>query len=282
MKLHIIVDSNQLCYRSFHSLDRDLSYGDVPTNIIFGFLNQIVSIQDLFSSTNTIFAFDFGRVLRKDIYPEYKKPREDKRKELSEEEKTQYKEMRNQVRQLRTDILKRIGYRNIFYQKGYESDDVIASLCHNTIPKEDNAVIISSDGDLYQLLTERIFMYDPTHGKRISLKSFQKRYGVGASQWADVKAMAGCTTDNVEGIRGIGEKTAAKFLNSQLKPESVAHKKVIEGRDVWNRNLPLVQLPYEGTETFKLRRNRATNDKWESICDEFGLNSLKRENPFDR
>ena len=111
--------------------------------------------------------------------------------------------------------------------------------------------------------------------KTITAGWFEKEYGIGPSMWADVKALAGCPGDCVEGIVGVGEKTAIKFLTGNLKTSTKAYGCIIEGREIWNRNLELVRLPYEGTPKLRLKSDEASRSRWDVVMKRLGMNTLR-------
>jgi len=280
MRTLLIVDCSAVCYRAFFGIKNQLSHEDEPTAVIYGFLTQLLAIKEDFYADGVVFTFDYGRSLRREVYPNYKSSRRTKRKEQSIEDKILFSQLQAQMYQLRTEILPEMGYKNVFFQKGYEADDVIASLCHNSLAKDEYAIVVSNDEDLFQLLTKRISIWNPSSHKRITLKSFQKQYRISAPQWADVKAIAGCDTDDVAGVAGVGNITACKFLGGILKPTTKAHKKIVESRNLWDRNLPLVKLPYEGTETFVIQEDKIKQKKWDQMMEKYGMESLKGETPL--
>ena len=279
MTTHLLVDSHAVAYRVFFGIKQQFSHDDIPTTVLYGFFSQLAYLMGSFQTESFIFAFDFGKGLRKSVYPPYKQGR---RKDLSDEDRKKMKELRTQINSLRLGLLRRIGFRNVFFQNGYEADDVIASFCYHSIPKGDDVIIVTSDADLFQLLTDNVIIYNLASKKVITAKSFGKKYGVSPSQWADVKAIAGCKSDNVEGVKGVGDVTACKFLAGTLKPTTKAHESIIKGRDFWERNLPLVQLPYKGTDRFELKKDETTNRKWKKVMKELGIRSLGCEQPFER
>jgi hypothetical protein len=156
------------------------------------------------------FCFDHGKPKRARLYPAYKA----NRKPESIEDKEHRSERNRQINLLRNEYLPAIGFKNVFWQEGYEADDLIASIVRSNARLTDIA-ILSSDKDLYQLLSPRVFMWN--RGKKTTLQSFYQEWGIKPDRWAEVKAMAGCTSDNIEGIDGVGEKTAIKFLNLVLR-----------------------------------------------------------------
>ncbi|WP_031550487.1 DNA polymerase I [Parvularcula oceani] len=97
-------------------------------------------------------------------------------------------------------------------QEGYEADDIMAT--HARLAEERGAetVIVSSDKDLTQLVTDRTIMFDPMKNKVIDEEAIRERYGVGPSQMIELQALMGDTSDNVPGVPGIGPKTAAQLL----------------------------------------------------------------------
>ena len=272
MKL-VVIDSNYICHRVRHTM-KGLSFKGLPTNIIFGFLKEIKTLSELFDTDNLIFAWDYGKNIRKEIYKEYKGNR---KKELTEEEKLEFDNFKLQTNEIRENILDILGYRSNFYQDGYESDDIIASICNSNI--NDEIIIVSADADLFQLISENISMYDPHKKSMQTLQTFTDAYGISPSDWVFLKAIAGCSSDNIIGIKGVGEKTALKYLKNQLDYKSKAYIKIAESQDLIVANLNLVSLPYEGTKTFKIKENSLKREEWNKLADVFGMKSLRDNFP---
>ena len=135
-----------------------------------------------------------------------------RRPDLTEWEKEEWEIAFDQFKQLRKRILPRIGFNNNHLQTGYEADDLIAKYV------KDNAeelVIASADNDLLQLLYFADFL-NLSKNKLITSKSFFSEYGILPAQWGMVKQIAGCSSDNVKGIQGVGEITAIKYLKGEL------------------------------------------------------------------
>jgi len=271
-RVWLILDCNYLCHRAKHAMG-NLEFNGNATGVIYGFLHDIINLQEMYDTKYTIFTWDYGKGLRQNINPEYKAKRREK--EYTDDELKFEQDFREQMELLRTEYLKEIGFRNIFFQKGYEADDVIASICHN-LPDGDTGVIISADHDLYQLLTVSVSMYAPQLNKRMTKSKFIKEFGISPCQWAQIKALAGCSSDNVIGIKGVGEKTAIKYMLKTLNPKTVAHKKIQKQKEATiKRNLPLVELPFKGTKTFKLKKDVISKDGWKSVCEKLGFDSIK-------
>ena len=273
----LLLDSNYLAYRALHTTGK-LTHENVPTGVIYGFLRDVVNLQNHHVTNHIVFCFDHGESLRKVVYPGYKISRQQRRKEQTPEEKMIHDAMHQQLTLLREEYLEEFGYNNIHYQEGYEADDMIASICHNLKPK-DKAIIVSADHDLFQLLNDQVICYNPAKQVAITAESFTEKFGVAPSQWCDVKAIAGCSSDDVIGVAGVGELTAAKWLAGRLKPGSKKFEAIVKGNKLWRKNLPIVRLPYVGTEVKPLYRDETTDEKWEGLVSRLGMKSLLREAP---
>lgn len=272
----LVLDAYFLGWRAFHSKNW-MQFGTIKTGVIYGILQDLISLQDLFDTSRLVFAFDVGRRKRQDLYPKYK---EHRHSNLTEEEEALHKDFRIQMVNLRRDYLPRIGYKNILWEKGYEADDIIATVCQS-IPPEDEAIIISADGDLYQLLSPNVLFHNPNKMRTITLQSFTKEFGIPPRLWSKVKAIAGCKSDNVPGIPGVGEKTAIKYILGKLKPDSSAMRAIQVGwEDVVMRNKPLVKLPFAGCPTFELQEDKLSPKGWLEVAGELGLESLATRLPM--
>lgn len=264
MKTILILDCNYLAHRSYHALG-DLRHGQIGTAVIFGVMRDILSLQELFGTDRMVFCFDVGKAYRAIDYPGYKATRYLHKRERPD--------LQKQIRLLRKEVLPAIGYQNIFSQKGHEADDIIASLCLN-LPKNREAIVVSADKDLYQVLGERVTIYNPQSKVSVNRQSFIETWGIEPEQWADAKAMAGCSTDEVEGIPGIKEKTAAKFLSNSLSPQAKAYAAIVAHNHIWRRNLPIVGIPYPGTKIFTIWRDEIDPKNWEAVMQRYGIRSL--------
>lgn len=279
----LLIDSNFLAYRAYHAMG-DLSFGAIKTGVVYGFLKEIIALQDRFATTRVAFCFDHGNPKRKEVLACYKQKRHALR-EMTEEEQKARIFMRQQVEKLREEYLPAIGYRNIFAQWGYEADDMIASLCQ-TLDDNDEAIIVSADADLWQLIRGNVTFFRPSIFKQlprvITLQSFKKEHGIHPKYWARVKALAGCKSDEIPGVGGVGEKTALRYLKGELKQGSAARLAIRAGfdRGVVSTNMRIVRLPFEGTQRLKLREDELTEKGWKEVCATLGLRSLVNDSPF--
>ncbi len=276
----LIVDVHNVCWRMHHTMGH-LSSEDSPTGVVFGFLNELVSLRNQFGVPlgpipGFAFCFDHGIPHRKNRLATYKASRKQRYKNDPEARKAKQIVSR-QIRQLRDEVLPSLGFTHLFWDDGFEADDLIASCCLH-LPKEETAVVVSTDKDLYQVITKRITLY--RHIKppqEITLDRFVKEWGMGPQFWPRVKALAGCSSDDIPGIKGVGEITAAKWLKHELKPNIKANKAIQspEGMKLMVSNLALTTLPYIGCSQLVLHdKDKVSSRKWNEVVKDLGMKSL--------
>ena len=181
----VIVDCNSICHRVRHTLG-SLSHNEQAVGVIFGFLRQVQTIAKRLNSNKFIFCWDSTSRKRKEIYPNYKANRH---KEWTDEEKELNEIAYSQFFTLRTIILPKIGFKNIFYAEGYESDDIIARIV------KDNGhyfVIVSTDGDLFQLLRPNVSMLIANDKPLFTEESLWQKHLITPDKWSLVKSISGC------------------------------------------------------------------------------------------
>lgn len=277
---YLLLDCNYLCHRAKHTTG-ELTYKGKATGAMYGFLKSLAGFQDLFNTSNFIFCWDSKTNKRKEIFPEYKAHRV--KKEYTDKEIKFDRAFRKQMKKLRTTYLSMIGFKNIFVQKGYESDDVIASICKN-ISADEEAIILSSDSDLYQCIRPNVSFYNLQKGRILTFQGFKKTYGIESYEWGNAKSLAGCSTDGVPGIKGVGILTAIKFLRNELNPDSKAMQSIKhpDSDEIFLRNLKLIVLPFEGIKKFKLRRDKLSEQGWKQVTKMLGMRSIKDKMPFEK
>ena len=274
MKTNLIIDCNNLAYSSFY-IFKNLNYLEKKTGVIFGFIQQILSLAKKFESTNFVFCWDSKKSYRKLIYPEYKANR---RKELSNEEKADLKLAYNQFAELREKILLEMGFNNVFMQTGYEADDLIAKVVLDNQNKKN--IIVSTDQDLYQLLQYSVLIHNIRTKKIFLWKDFANKYNAAPNLWVRVKAIAGCSTDNVIGVKGVGEMTAIKYLQDKLQEGKIKSRiKSQEGQAIIKRNIELVVLPFQGRKKLRIdfQKNDLSKEKFIEVFMQYGFSSLLKK-----
>ena len=116
-------------------------------------------------------------------------------------------------------------------KKGYEADDIIATLAHNATEEGANVTIFSSDKDLMQLVSEKIKMYDPIRNVFIDIERVKDKFGVTPDKVIDVQALIGDKVDNVPGVPGIGVKTASSLISEFRNVENLIEKYELINKD---------------------------------------------------
>jgi len=270
----LLIDSDGIGYPAMYAMkDIDLNNEEgFRTEIIYNFLQRLATIANVLKSNRLIFLWDSKRKhsLRKKLYPEYKEKRDDK----PELEIRMLGICREQLQKLKLQILPAMGFRNIFEVKGYEADDLMASI---TQRNEGEYVMVTSDSDMYQCISETVSMYDPDPRrlKLTTIESFTREYGIHPKQWRKVKCLAGCATDEVKGIKGVGIKTAIKYLQDELPTHHKIYNTIKEeALSVVARNHPLVVLPFNGCPTLHLKPDHITISRFHKVFTQFDFDSF--------
>ena len=205
MQRLIMIDGNNLLFRSYYATAYSGSFmnnsKNFPTNAIYGLVNMVNKIVEEEKPNYCIVAFDKGKTFRHEKYKEYKGGRSETPNEL----KMQFP--------VAKDVISAMGLK--WYEiDNYEADDIIGTFSkycdHNNI----KGTIISSDRDLLQLLNEDvdIKLLKQKDYIRYNEKTFFEEYKIKPINIIDLKAIQGDTSDNIPGVKGIGEKGALKLL----------------------------------------------------------------------
>lgn len=234
LKRIMLLDGSGIIYRAYFAfIKRPLttSRGE-NTSAIFGFLKILIQIIREFKPDILVTAFDLSRdTFRREIFADYKAHREETPKELKEQIPVMI------------DIL-RLMHIPVLEMAGFEADDIIGSLSEQ-LKKDNEVFIISSDKDLLQLVDENVKVLRPQHGiseiNLIDKNGVRNILGVNSEQIPDYLAIVGDSSDNIPGVKGIGEKGALQLLNTYPTIEEIynhideikgaVQKKLIENRE---------------------------------------------------
>jgi len=273
MKQWLVIDAPFMCHRAFHS-SRDLTHNGRSTSAIFGFLMSLGQLKDEFHTEHMAFCFDHDRLFRRDILPGYKLKR--RTKERTPEEQEQRKQLGVQIKELEKRWLPMIGFKNVFSYRGMEADDIMATIARERRAAGEGVVIVTADNDLLQCIRHTTSVHNPISSKTFTREWFVREHGIKPAEWAIVKALAGCSSDEVPGIRGVGEKTALKYLRGELNSDSMIANRInsYEGKSIKMRNKPLVLLPHSNCPIPKLQTDNVTREGWEQVCSDLGMKSL--------
>jgi DNA polymerase I len=279
----IVVDCNAVCHRVKHTM-KDLTYHEKKTGVIFGFLDYVLRFAKRYNTKHFVFCWDSGKSHRLNIFPQYKEKRRNHKKECTPEERELNMIAYDQFNILRTVTLKYLGFQNLLIQTGREADDLVATsvatLFFKHDYKADQIIVVSADEDMFQLLEH--CTYAPLYGgkkgkkKEYTKMDFQDEYGIAPSDWNMVKAIAGCTSDEIPGIPNVKEDRAIKYLTHVLTKGKI-YDAIYNGHEIINRNLKLVTLPFEGTRFFPIKfDDKHSLQKFYDVCDDYGFSSFTR------
>jgi len=209
-----LVDGSSYIYRAYHALPPLSRKSDgLQINAVLGFCNMLwkllCEMQPQERPTHLAVVFDKSeKTFRNKIYPEYKAHRPEAPADLI----PQFALIREAVRAFDIPCLE---------QDGYEADDLIATYARLAREAGATCVIVASDKDLMQLITDGVSMYDNMKDRRIGRAEVIERFGVPPEKLIDVQALIGDTSDNVPGVPGIGVKTAAQLIGEYGDLESL-------------------------------------------------------------
>lgn len=269
MEKAILVDGNNLLFRSYYATAYTGNFmrnsEGFPTNGLFGFVNMMNKIINEEKPTYIAVAFDVGKTFRHEKYSEYKGGRD----ETPDDLKKQFPVAKK--------ILEAMGIKYLECP-GYEADDIIGTLAKMVDIDDDFiATIISSDKDLLQLISNdvEVKLLKQKDFIRMNHDTFVETYGIEPIRMIDLKGLMGDSSDNIPGVKGIGEKTALKLLQKYVSVEGVyehideisgaVKNKLVDGKDsafaskeiatIYKDvplNITLKDIKYEGEDADKL------------------------------
>jgi len=195
-----VIDTFGFLFRSFYALPPLKSQDGFPTGLLTGFMNFISNVGKDFETDYIVFALDAkGPTFRSDIYTEYKSHRPDVPEDL--------------LKQLPIAIewIEKMDFKTAI-KIGFEADDIIASIAKDAKEKGLEVRVVSHDKDLYQLIEEGIYLFDPIKRSVINEQTCFDKYGVYPKQFTDYQSLLGDSADNVPGVKGVGAKTAQALI----------------------------------------------------------------------
>ncbi len=199
-----LIDGNSLAYRAFFALPESIATADGrPTNAIYGFASMMAKLLIDHHPRAVIVAWDKGWSGRETVYAEYKSQRKSRPDLLKE----QWPHL--------APLAEAFGFKNV-HVDGFEADDVIATLANRAADAGMPVMIVSGDRDVYQLVRDGIRVMTTSRGvtdtKIYDHDGVVERYGIPPELVTDFIGLKGDTSDNIPGVPGIGDKTAAQLL----------------------------------------------------------------------
>ncbi|MBN1264045.1 MAG: DNA polymerase I [Anaerolineales bacterium] len=204
-----LIDGHALAYRTYYALTRGgdpsrwITSSGEPTAGTYGFVSVLLRLLEQEKPEYLAVSFDTGRTFRDDIFPDYKGTRQ----KMPDDLRLQIKRIRQVVKAFGIPILE---------ADGYEADDVLGTIAHKAAEEGVRVVILTGDRDLLQLATRNVTIR--LAGQKLSEAQdygpdeVYQRYSIRPDQIVDYKALVGDSSDNIPGVRGVGDKSAVKFL----------------------------------------------------------------------
>ena len=286
MEKVILVDGNNLMFRSFYAT---LYSGSImtnkegfPTNALYGFVNMLNKIIAEEEPKYIMVAFDIGKTFRHEKYDYYK----GKRDETPDDLKKQFPVAKK--------ILNAMGIK-YFELEGYEADDIIGTFAKK-VDENDSfiATIVSSDKDLLQLISAdvEVKLLRPKDYIRMDRKAFNETYGLEPIKMIDLKSLMGDASDNIPGVKGIGEKTAIKLLQQYGSLDGVyenidtikgsVHDKLVADKDNAYMSYDIATIYKEvpiDTNFENIKYTGETTNELIEIFNDLDFHSFLKKNP---
>jgi len=195
-----LIDGSSYIFRAFFALPALSNSSGLPTHAIYGFTNMTLKFLKQYQPEYLAVVLDAGReTFRNEIYHAYKGNRPEAPADLI----PQFPYIRKVLDALRVRVLE---------LEGFEADDIIATLADHFSSQGVEVVIASGDKDLMQLVRNGIKLLDSAKEKWIGLEEVEEKFGVQPQRVTEVMGLMGDPVDNIPGVKGIGEKTAAALI----------------------------------------------------------------------
>jgi len=278
-----LVDGSAYIFRAYHALPPLTRKSDgAPIGAVSGFSNMLYKLLtdmgDEHDPSHFAVIFDYSsHTFRNDLYDQYKANREEPPEDL----RPQFSMVRDATLAFNQPCIE---------MEGFEADDIIATYARQIEDDGGECVIISSDKDMMQLITDRVSMFDTMKNRWVRRDEVIEKFGLGPEHVIDIQALAGDSVDNVPGVPGIGVKTAALLLEEYgdletllERAEEIKQKKrrenLIEFADDARMSKQLVTLKDDIDLEFpidELGMKPIDPEKLLTFCGEMEFNTLTR------
>jgi len=198
----LLIDANSFFYRAFHAVPMLTAPDGTPVNAIHGVLSMVATLIHDYQPSGVAMIFDAkGKNFRHELFPDYKAHRSP----MPDELRAQIEPLHHLVQLMGLPLL---------VIPGIEADDVIATLATQASAHGQEVVIATGDKDLCQLVNEQVRIIDTMKNKLLTPAAVTDKFGVPPDSIVDWLTLVGDKSDNIPGVDGVGEKTAAKLLRA--------------------------------------------------------------------
>ncbi|NQZ65709.1 MAG: hypothetical protein HRT99_00640 [Mycoplasmatales bacterium] len=281
----LLIDGNSLTYRAYYAT----AYGSrgllrtsdgTPINAVLTLNKMLEKSFKQYKPTHVLIAFDAGsKTLRHDKLKSYKGGRQKTPQELIDQMPI-VKDMISKMKIIHHQII------------SIEADDIIATLAKKHVSENTEIVILSSDKDLFQLVQKNISIAVPQNGNkpntRVDIDNFFEIYGYNPDQVKDIKGLVGDPSDNLPGVKGIGQKGAVKLIDKYKNIEGIYEnieeitgsikEKLIKDKEMAFLCKDVATLMYDVEIPYKLEEMRYEKTVTKEFCEfleKYELDSLK-------
>ena len=212
-KTLMLIDGNSLMYRAFFAMSPVLTDKGIYTNAVYGFVNMLLKATQDYTPSHIAVAFDLhGKTFRNEIYEEYKANRSATPDEL----RPQFDIIKDVLASMEIKIIE---------APNFEADDILGTLSKNAQEKGYKSLLVTGDRDILQLVNDDVHVYMTVKGisevQIFDEEMVNQKYSLTPSQIIDMKGLMGDSSDNIPGVKGVGEKTAIKLLTEYKTLEGV-------------------------------------------------------------
>jgi len=277
-----LIDGSSYIFRAFFALPSLTNAAGLPTQAIYGFTTMTLKFLKDHKPEHLVVVLDAGReTFRNQISEDYKGNRPEAPPDLI----PQFPYIRKVLEAMNISVLE---------QKGFEADDLIATLAEKFASHDIEIIIVSGDKDLMQLVGGSVRILDTMKSKWIGVDQVREKFGVEPGQVVEVMGLMGDSVDNIHGVKGIGEKTASALIQKfhslenlydrldeldqvGIKGPARVRKALVEGRKsaFLSRELATVRtdVPME-MELDSFRCQGPSNEKLRELFTELGFTQL--------
>lgn len=273
-----LIDGSSYIFRAYYALQKSsnsfMTTSGLPTQAIYGFTTMTLKfLRDHRPQWLAVVLDTGGKTFRDQLFPDYKANRPEPPSDLI----PQFPYIRKVLHAMNIAVLE---------QEGYEADDLIATLAKYFSTRNIEVVIISGDKDMMQLVGGSVRLLDTMKAKWIGLDEVRQKFGVEPSKVVEVVALMGDSVDNIQGVKGIGKKTAIALIqkfqtlenlyghldeleNSGIKGPARVRKALLEGKDSAFLSRELATVKTDVPVPLELERFRCQRPSKEKLRDLF-------------